>query len=672
MNKVLLKKFLLEDNLLIIIDGFLIVLLLIGFLIFGLSDPTASYMQGIESRTELQESSEDAFLLRYNEGNFTPEEPYFILDPYDIAPLSGLIMFKTEEAVSLRLVVLGKEAEADIEFITPLTKNHFIPVYGLYPGYLNTVNLYTINGDTEELVSSLKIMTEYLPGGMITPTVMETTHDYFGSDFMLMMPALGGNPVAYDYLGDIRWYLSTSLSWAPVILENGNLLLGTDELMGAPYYSTGLYEIDFLGKIHTEYYLPGGYHHDVHEMSNGNFLIASNDFDGSLEDVIVEVNRVSGEIVNTWDIGDYISKLEGPSAMWLTYDWFQNNSIFYDEDTDSIILSGRNQDAVISLGYTSNIINWIIGDPTNWDQALVDEYFFTPTGDTFEWQYAQHSVMVLEDGNIFMFDNGNNRSKLRETDVDANDNYSRGVIYNIDPLNMTIEQVYQFGKELGSNFYSPYVSNVDYYADGHYLIHSGGHSSINGDVQNTAPPKPNLLTLVVPNDPTASITLNSTTIEVLDDTVVYRIELPGNFYQAKKISVYSSATTFYIGPARTLGSFAVTAESEDAIETRYNFLDTVPARINLSLLKENERLVIEGNFKETETIYVVLENSMRTYAYLIPTDGYSFTGMCTVTCEDDNNRLTFYINEEGINGTYNVYIYVNGHRYDTYKKVFFK
>ena len=30
---------------------------------------------------------------------------------------------------------------------------------------------------------------------------------------------------------------------------------------------------------------------------------------------------------------------------------------------------------------------------------------------------------------------------------------------------MTIEQIWQYGKELGSKFYSPYISDVDYFED---------------------------------------------------------------------------------------------------------------------------------------------------------------------------------------------------------------
>lgn len=39
---------------------------------------------------------------------------------------------------------------------------------------------------------------------------------------------------------------------------------------------------------------------------------------------------------------------------------------------------------------------------------------------------------------------------------------------------MEIEQIWQYGKERGTEFFSPYICNVEYYDEGHYMAHSGG------------------------------------------------------------------------------------------------------------------------------------------------------------------------------------------------------
>ena len=116
---------------------------------------------------------------------------------------------------------------------------------------------------------------------------------------------------------------------------------------------SGLVEIDLMGKIYYEYSMPGGYHHDVYEMDNGNLLVASNDFeDGTVEDYIVLINRENGNIIKSWDLKDILPTTYGLNEMATDYDWFHNNSVWYDKNTNSITLSGRHQDAVINIEMT--------------------------------------------------------------------------------------------------------------------------------------------------------------------------------------------------------------------------------------------------------------------------------------------------------------------------------
>ena len=126
-----------------------------------------------------------------------------------------------------------------------------------------------------------------------------------------MTPSSTGYTAAYDVNGDVRWYLTENFIWDVKCLDNGNLLLSSNRLINPPYYTTGLMEMNFLGKIYYEYTLPGGYHHDVYEMENGNFLVASDSFeDGTVEDTIVEIDRTTGEIVKTIDLKDIIDTEE--------------------------------------------------------------------------------------------------------------------------------------------------------------------------------------------------------------------------------------------------------------------------------------------------------------------------------------------------------------------------
>lgn len=665
----LLKKIFDENNLIIVIPAIIVILIITSFMIFGFSKPRAFNLSEESTLLVRQIKQEQRFMAEYNDGEYTKSDPYIIMNPYFISPLSALMMFDTEDTTSFLLIVKGKTNEADLEFVTPKSTSHKIPVYGLYEGE-TTIELYDYEIDTQtvgDLVHSTVLYTQVdssndlqLPDATVT-----TTHEYFGDDFMMLMPATSNLPVAYDYNGDMRWYLNTPLGFGPNFLENGHLIVGTDRIISDPYYTTGLYEMDFLGKIYNEFYIPGGYHHDVKELDSGNLLVLSNDFKGTVEDIIVEVDRITGTVVKTWDIADYIPTTEGMAAMWTSDDWFHNNSIDYDATTNSIILSGRHQDAVISIGYDSNELNWIIGDPENWDtEGLVESKFFTPVGEEFEWQYAQHSAQVLPNGDIFLFDNGNNKSKNSENYVAPSNSYSRGVIYHINTDKMEISQVYQFGKELGATFYSPYISNVAYYSDGNYMIHSGGisYSSIEGPLNIPAP--------LYKGDGTIYET--SITVEVLNNEEVYRMRVSGNYYRASRFTPYTTTTTFNIGTANALGNQEITPQYTEPFSAKYTFFQSVPTKYNLSTIKQTDRLVVQGVFNRYDEIYVELEGVTNTLKYHIPTSKSSYTAMCSAVFQGDERLLIYYINEEGISGSYRIYLTINGKRYDTYNVVEFK
>ncbi|AIO19654.1 Arylsulfate sulfotransferase AssT precursor [Candidatus Izimaplasma bacterium HR1] len=664
-----IKKIFDENNLIIAIPAIIVILIIISFMIYGFSQPRSTTISEIENLLAKQTRLETTMVEEYNEGTYTKTEPFIKVNPYGIAPLSALLMFDTEETTNFKIVVKGKTTDADLEFITGETNKHTIPLYGLYEGS-TTIELYEysqVEALTGEMIYTTNVDIVIAEEDILRlpDATIDTTYEYFSDDFMMLSPATSNLPVAYDYNGDVRWYLNIGLGFGPEFLDNGHLMIGTDRIISDPYYTTGLYEMDLLGKIYKEYYIPGGFHHDLVELDNGNLLVLSSDFNGTVEDIVVEIDRTTGTVIKTWDIADYIPTTEGMTQMWTSADWFHNNSIDFDSVNNSIILSGRHQDAVISIGYDSGDLNWIIGDPTNWDTPnLVEDYFFTPTSPIFEWQYAQHSAKLLPDGNIFIFDNGNNKSKNSENYVSASSSYSRGVIYDINTDTMEIAQVYQYGKELGPDFYSPYISNVEYYTDSNYMIHSGGiaYSSDLGPLNIPAPLY----------NGEGTIYENSITVELLNDEIAYRLRVSGNYYRAARLTPYNSLTVFTLGAGEALGNQAVTKQYLEPIDKRYTFFDTLPIGYELNVVKQTDRLVVEGIFNRYEEIYLILESDTDKLLYNIPTSRSAYTAMCSSVFQGDERFLTFYVNEEGISGNYRVYLNIDGRQYDTYQVVEFK
>ncbi len=76
--------------------------------------------------------------------------------------------------------------------------------------------------------------------------------------------------------------------------------------------------------------------------------------------------------------------------------------------------------------------------------------------------------MTLPNGNIFCFDNGWKKSFGNDAP------FIRAVEYSVDPGQMTVEQVWEYGRERGSEIKSSNISDVDYLpATGNRLITSG-------------------------------------------------------------------------------------------------------------------------------------------------------------------------------------------------------
>ncbi len=581
----------------------------------------------------------------------TFENPRIIVNPYGNSPLTALIIFQTKDLTAPTVVIHGKDENTTYTKKFTPSKEHILPIYGLYANTDNTIEL-TVNNETK----TLTITTDPLPDDFILPTSVTANKQLLGNDLYFVTPSSSGYTAAYDVNGDVRWYLTDMYLWDIQTLNNGNLLLSTNRLINPPYYTTGLMEMDFMGKVYFEYSLPGGYHHDVFEMENGNFLIASNDFaSGTVEDYIVEMDRDTGEIIKTFDLKDILNMEDGKNENWSEYDWFHNNAVWYDKATNSITLSGRHQDAVINIDYNSGELNWIVGDPTNWSEEY-QKYFFTPIGDNFEWQWSQHASMILPNGNLFVFDNGNNRSKIEEEYIDAVNNYSRGVIYHLDTVNHTISQVWEYGKNRGSDFYSPYISDVDYLSENHYLIHSGGISYQDGIVQNQ------------PAGLTDVDRLNSITVEILNDEVIFEMQLPGNFYRAEKMNFYSDSE-FSLGEGKRLGNMGITSTSNSKpilifakqIDDHYN-------SYNISVKKEVDRLVVTGTFQKDDKVQVILDNTFDKRVYDVRISERPYTAMCIdiFNEEEDTNGITVtkYINDLGITGKYYLYIKINNTIYD--------
>ena len=599
-----------------------------------------------------QAEAETAMLKELEEGNYTLRNPLIKYNPYFISPLTAVVLFKTEEETAVTVTVQGKTKEANIYHTFPKAKTHVLPVLGLYNDYENRVELRPYRGTA----AVITIQTPDVYDGKQVCYSMKTTPEYMQDDIIIEAPSDENLASGFDYAGDARWHLNVPCIFDFKRARNGHILMGTDRLIQMPYYVSGIYEMDMCGKIYKEFCLPGGYHHDHIEMPDGNIISLTDDLTSdTVEDKAVLIDRETGEILKTWDYKQFLEPGCSKSGSWSSEDWFHNNAVWYDENTDTLTFSGRHIDAMVNVDYETGQLNWIIGDPQGWPEEY-QKYFFKPIGEGFEWQYEQHACVITPDGDVMCFDNHHYGSKLKEEYRTAKDSYSRGVRYKINTEEMTIEQVWQYGKERGAEFFSPYICNVEYYNEDHYMIHSGGISYVGGEPSEA-------LGAFARNMPDSR--LETYTVEVCDGKVMMELHLPGNYYRAEKTKMYVPGNNLELGEGKQLGHMGVTKEVETDIPVE-SCGELLPEVCNARIEEEPDRFIFYSRFEKGQLVMLLLEGENETHRYFISTTAVSHLAMCCGTFMDSDERNTrTFVNKAGLTGTFDVRVIVDDRKYET-------
>ena len=423
------------------------------------------------------------------------------VDPNGRAPLVATIHVETSAPASVSVRVAGRNGpSSDVGKGWDVVGTvHDVPVLGLYPGGVNTVDLtFKDAGGAELARKTYSITTAPLPPATYPQISIDTRRAGLLAPGMTLVSYFGfrtsnvpQTPFIFDEFGDVRWYLDFSTT--PVLsalfydngverLQNGNLYFGD----GA---TDTIYEVDMLGRIVGTWVMPGfDFHHNVQEKPNGNFLVTvSRQGLATIEDFVIEIDRVSRQVIRTWDLRTSLQY----GRRTLTsdgHDWIHVNAVAHDARDNTIIISGRTQ-GVVKLDENNRVV-WILGAHRGWgtagdgtdlrtkllqpldrngvsitDPALLDG---TASHPDFEWSWYQHAPLVMPSGHVLIFDNGDNRN------FGGAPAYSRAAEYDIDDVNRTVRQAWTYGKERGAATYSRIVSDVDYLAAQNRVIFSPG------------------------------------------------------------------------------------------------------------------------------------------------------------------------------------------------------
>jgi len=169
-----------------------------------------------------------------------------------------------------------------------------------------------------------------------------------------------------------------------------------------------------------------------------------------------------GDTVLDWSSFDHSDVTHAVEEIDLTQqaiDYAHPNGIAEDLD-GNLIISVRHFDALLKIDRNTGEVIWWLGG----EKAKRNDFTWTNDDNGgFTGFSHQHSVEVMSNGNILLFDNGNMRTTK----------FSRAVIYDVDEVNKTVTKVWEFRHT--PDIYAASMGSVQELPNGNILIGWGSN-----------------------------------------------------------------------------------------------------------------------------------------------------------------------------------------------------
>jgi hypothetical protein len=364
----------------------------------------------------------------------------------------------------------GTDYLTDRGYILPGTNTIYLPVYGLYANYTNTVSL-TYNffdGSSKSDSTTITAPVYDDPCQYNDPKVLQarTKSTDLSYDFILVRERCSGSsPTVLDSDSAVRWvgpagiFNITSAFFDNAFYQASGRSLNRIDLDGTFTFLHDYsdYDVTYL-------------HHNIDRGKVG--LILDADTSSYFESTNLEVDA-AGNVLKVWSLADIISAAmtaggddPGEFVYPAPADWFHNNSVVYNRADDSLIISSR-ENFVICIDYETSAIKWILGDPTKqWYQFPSLRQYALTLADGSNAPIGQHTVSISYDQDLLLFDNGFN-SWLHDP-PGATRNYSSPRKYQLDLIAKTATEVWNFPN--GFSTYSSICSGIYEDAPNNYLV----------------------------------------------------------------------------------------------------------------------------------------------------------------------------------------------------------
>ena len=582
------KNYILIGVLIVVIVGALLVKYFSGKTHENLLNGDTVIGQSLSSK---EQAEVDAYLKEELVKNkYTLDRAKVYVNPYNANPLSAMIMFYTDDSTEVSVTVKGKNSD-DFTINYGKSNYHYIPVYGLYGDYDNTVVVTLGDKTTKEF----RIKTDKV--GMPSVTTQSGNITSAGDLYLLTSP-ISMNSFGLDGYGNVRWLLSGTYYHNIKVLDNGHLLIGvdTDSTSGLP---TVIREIDYLGRIYNEYTIDSGYLNDFFVKSNGNIIVTSKNADRiTISDLVLEIDKNTGKIVKQIDVYKLFESIDKSFTDGIERDdYFYNSGIEYYEDTDTLLLTYWGGEMVVSLDYSDSKINWIFTNPDNLPSSF-DSYLLKGD-DGFVYPKAMHQAKLSGD-TLKVLDNGYSTIKNEIDLSNLKGSYSSVNTYTITDKKIALTNSYNDNKK----YFSYALGDLKTVGNGKDIILFGRELdgvdySKGGSIHEYG-------------------NLSSVLLEVTNNKETLNLRIKGAYYSVTKVNLNGDVsfdfttvkgyTTLEASPKEDITSDVISkiASASDEISLDFGYSDNIVTN-NALFMDIDEAKMILINDSSDGAVYTIKE-----------------------------------------------------------------
>ena len=434
--------------------------------------------------------------------------------PASGAPLAGTLQITTDVSSRISVLISDGTNTQERDFFD-FSTNHSETLLGFKPNRASqiTVTVYDENQNSATAPQPLTFITAPLPANFPIYAVLTNLPAQMEPGYTLFIVQNRNAEVGYttimDNSGNVVWYKQTpEYADADVRqLDNGDLLL-EEQLPNNDFL-----EINMLGQTVNVLHPPAQYPVNLHEavVTSRNTILYISDVSVSVpnfpsvlpsqsmtdtnppletvtmdDNPVVEISATNGALVNAWSM---VSMIDPTRVSYLTGDYdtsygldnIHANAIIDDTNDNSIIVSMRDQNAVMKFSRLTGQIKWILGSPTNWPASFL-QYFFTPVGSPFDWNWGQHRPTLTPQGTLMLYNDGDWRADPFNTPVADSNNYGSAEEFSLDETNMQVSEVWNSAWQTNvDRLYSQVVGKAQWLPQTqHVLVTYGYVQWVNG------------------------------------------------------------------------------------------------------------------------------------------------------------------------------------------------